>query len=352
MLDLEKLFQRARQEIKEAHDLQGLRNLEIRYLGRNGELTLFLRSLKDYALEERKKLGANANKIRDEMELLIREKIHSVGKKEIEERLSREKIDITAPGRHIPKGHLHPITILRRNIEEIFRDLGFASVGGPEIELEWYNFDSLNIPKYHPARDMQDTLWLKEKPIALKKGGKNILSRLLMRTQVTSIQVRFMEKNNPPFSIIMPGNVYRREAADASHEIQFTQMDGISVGPNASLSNMKWVMETVLRKIFGKKVRTRLRPSYFPFTEPSIELDMECLVCGGKGCSVCKRTGWVEILPGGMVHPKVFEAAGMNPRDHQGYAFDLGIDRICMMKYKIPDIRLFHSQDLRFTNQF
>ncbi|MBI2023803.1 phenylalanine--tRNA ligase subunit alpha [Candidatus Giovannonibacteria bacterium] len=352
MLDLEKLLQKAKNEIKEAADLAKLRNLEIRYLGRNGELTLFLRSLKDFAIEERKKLGASANKIRDELESLIREKIHTVGKKEIEERLSTEKIDITAPGRRLPKGHLHPVTILRRDIEEIFRDLGFSSVGGPEIELEWYNFDSLNIPKYHPARDMQDTLWLKEKPIAIKRGGENILSRLLMRTQVTSIQVRFMEKNNPPFSIIMPGNVYRRETPDASHEIQFTQMDGIVVGPDASLANMKWVMDAVLRKIFGKKVATRLRPSYFPFTEPSVELDMECFVCGGKGCSVCKRTGWVEILPGGMVHPKVFEAAGMNPRDHQGYAFDLGIDRICMMKYKIPDIRLFHSQDLRFINQF
>lgn len=352
MADLEKIKEEAKEAIGNAKDSVSLRVLEIKYLGRQGGLTGFLRSLKDVPVEERKKLGAKANELKEELEKVFAEKFKIFKKRELEEKLSKERIDITAPGRRIPKGHLHPITLVRREVEGIFKKMGFSVVTGPEIELEWYNFDSLNLPKYHPARDMQDTLWLDEKLVAIQKRGEQILSRLLMRTQVTSIQVRFMEKNNPPFTIVMPGNVFRREASDASHESQFFQMDGLAVGPDASLANLKWVMETAMKKLFGNDIKTRLRPSYFPFTEPSVEMDMECLVCRGKGCPVCKRTGWIEVLPGGMVNPKVFEAAGYNPREVQGYAFDFGIDRIAMMKYGIPDIRLFRSQDLRFINQF
>lgn len=352
MRSVEEIKQEALGKVQSAKDIAALRDLEVRYLGRSGELTLLLRNLKDIPESERKEKGTEANAARNFLEQAIAARRSELETGEYDARLSSEWIDITQPGRKKQQGSLHPLTIVRWEIEDIFEKMGFSLVRGPEIELEWYNFDSLNLPKYHPARDMQDTLWLDEPPLVIKRHGKNILSRLLMRTQVTSIQVRFMEKHNPPFQIIMPGNVFRREASDASHEAQFCQMDGLVVGPTASLSNLKWVMETVMKKLFGADVKTRLRPSYFPFTEPSVELDMACLVCRERGCSVCKQTGWIEVLPGGMVNPRVFEAAGYNPRETQGYAFDIGIDRIAMMKYGIPDIRLFRSQDLRFINQF
>ncbi|TSC80056.1 MAG: phenylalanyl-tRNA synthetase alpha chain [Parcubacteria group bacterium Gr01-1014_29] len=352
MQNLEELKQEALTAIRGAERMVDLRDVEVKYLGRRGLLTEVLRGLKDVPEKERKEKGMEANTLRELLELEIATRRSQLQDAEYPRQLEAEKIDITQPGRKYHTGSLHPLTLVQREVQDILGKMGFSTVRGPEVELEWYNFDSLNLPKYHPARDMQDTLWLDEKPVALKKRGENILSRLLMRTQVTSIQVRFMEKNNPPFAIVMPGNVFRREASDASHESQFSQMDGLAVGPDASLANLKWVMETVMKKLFGSGVKTRLRPSYFPFTEPSVELDMECLVCQGRGCSVCKKTGWIEVLPGGMVHPRVFEAAGYNPRENQGYAFDIGIDRIAMMKYGVPDIRLFRSQDLRFINQF
>lgn len=352
MHSTEEIKQRALAEIQNAQTLSALRDVEVRCLGRSGELTAILRNLKDIPEEERKQKGQQANAAREMLELEIASRRKVLEAAAYDQRLASERIDITQPGKKYKAGSLHPLTLVQREIEDIFGKMGFSVVRGPEIELEWYNFDSLNLPAYHPARDMQDTLWLDEKSLAMKKRGKSIFSRLLMRTQVTSIQVRFMEAHNPPFQIIMPGNVFRREASDASHEIEFCQMDGLAVGPGASLANLKWIMETVMKKLFGSRIKTRLRPSYFPFTEPSVELDMECLVCGGKGCSVCKQTGWIEVLPGGMVNPRVFEAAGYNSHQAQGYAFDIGIDRIAMMKYGIPDIRLFRSQDLRFINQF
>ena len=220
------------------------------------------------------------------------------------------------------------------------------------MELEYYNFDSLNLPETHPAREMQDTWWLDHPPISFRSGNRDIKSRLLLRTQVTAIQVRYMETHQPPLRIIMPGLVYRREATDPSHEIQFSQMDGLMVDRNVSLADLKGIMELVMRELFGKNIKLRLRAGYFPFVEPGVEMDMECLACRQKGCSVCQQTGWIEIFPGGVVHPNVFKAAGYTPREWQGIAFDLGLDRIAMMKYKIPDIRLFHSGDLRFLKQF
>lgn len=352
MRNLEELKQEALVAVRGAGSLAHLRDVEVKYMGRSGRLTDVLRGLKDVPEKERKEKGMEANMLRELLEREIatyRSQLQDAGH---EQKLAAEKIDITQPGRKYHTGSLHPLTIVQREIQDIFGKMGFSIVRGPEVELEWYNFDSLNLPAHHPARDMQDTLWLSEEPLVIKKRGTKISSRLLMRTQVTSIQVRFMETHNPPFQIVMPGNVFRREASDASHEFEFCQMDGFAVGPDASLANLKWVMETIMKKLFGSRVKTRLRPSYFPFTEPSVELDMECLVCGGHGCSVCKKTGWIEVLPGGMVHPKVFEAAGYDPRQNQGYAFDIGVDRIAMMKYGIPDIRLFRSQDLRFIKQF
>lgn len=352
MESLRQLKREAIIAIQSAKSRAALRDEEVRYVGRSGLLTRILRGLKNISPEERKQKGAEANAMRALLETEIAKRETMLKEEEYKERLHFDKIDITKPGRRHQRGSLHPLTLVREEVEDIFEKMGFSIVRGPEIELEWYNFDSLNLPPYHPARDMQDTLWLDEQPMVIKRRGRQIHSRLLMRTQVTSIQVRFMEKHDPPFQIIMPGNVFRRESSDASHEVQFCQMDGLVVGSHASLANLKWIMETVMKKIFGVRVETRLRPSYFPFTEPSVELDMACLVCRGRGCSVCKQTGWIEVLPGGMVNPRVFEAAGYNPRETQGYAFDIGIDRIAMMKYGIPDIRLFRSQDLRFIKQF
>ncbi len=349
---MEELKQEAFIAIRGAKSVAQLRDAEIKYIGRSGKLTEVLRGLKDMSADERKEKGKEANALRQTLELEIANRKSQLQDAEHQHKFAAEKIDVTQPGRKYHTGSLHPLTLVMREIQDIFGKMGFSVVRGPEVELEWYNFDSLNLPTHHPARDMQDTLWLAEEPLPIKKRGKNISSRLLMRTQVTSIQVRFMETHNPPFQIIMPGNVFRREASDASHEFEFCQMDGFAVGPDASLANLKWVMETVMKKLFGSGVKTRLRPSYFPFTEPSVELDMACLMCGGRGCSVCKQTGWIEVLPGGMVNPKVFEAAGYDPLQSQGYAFDIGVDRIAMMKYGIPDIRLFRSQDLRFLEQF
>jgi phenylalanyl-tRNA synthetase alpha chain len=221
--------------------------------------------------------------------------------------------------------------------------MGFSVVDGPELETDWYNFEALNIPKDHPARDMQDTFY-----VANPVGGPD----LVMRTHTSSVQVRFMEKNNPPLRIIVPGRVFRREATDASHECQFYQLEGLMIDKHISAANFKAVIEEFFRRFYGKKIAMRFRPSYFPFTEPSFEIDMECVICNGKGCSVCGRTGWIEVIPGGMVNQKVFEAAGYARNEWQGFAFGMGLDRLIMMKYKIDDIRLLNSGDLRFLGQF
>lgn len=249
-----------------------------------------------------------------------------------------DKIDVTVPGEKVAVGHLHPLTSVKRKIEEIFQAMGFGIVDGPEIETEWYNFDALNIPKDHPARDLWDTFYL-------KNGG-------LLRTHTSPVQIRYMEKHNPPFRIIVPGRIFRHEATDASHEINFYQVEGLMVGKEVSASNFKAIVQEFLSRFFGKRVTIRLRPSFFPFTEPSFEVDMKCLVCQGKGCSVCSCSGWLELIGAGMVHPNVLKAGGINPKNWQGFAFGLGMDRLAMMKYKIDDIRLFYSGDLRFLQQF
>lgn len=257
---------------------------------------------------------------------------------------SNKWFDITVPGEKIEQGHLHPLTQVLRKAEEVFRLMGFSIVQGPELEVEWYNFDALNFPKDHPARDMQDTLWIKVK--SSREGKK------LMRTHTSAVQVRYMEKHDPPFRVIVPGRVFRHEATDPSHEVQFYQLEGMMVDKEISLANLRAVIDEFLKRFFDKKIETRLRPSYFPFTEPSVEIDIKCINCDGKGCSVCQQTRWLEVIPGGMIHPNVFKAAGYNPKTWKGFAFGMGIDRLAMMKYKINDIRLFYSGDLRFLKQF
>lgn len=351
--DLEHIRATVHNEIMAARNQDELEKVRIQFLGREkGALTLILRSLKNLPQAQRSKIGAEANTLRQEIESWLAEKTRQLKKTTSVSVLKKEWLDVTRPGKKLERGHLHPITKVQRELEDIFASMGFGVVEGPELELEYYNFDSLNMPETHPARETQDTWWVRHPAITLKKDGRSIQSHLLMRTQVTQIQVRFMEKNNPPLRVIMPGAVFRREATDASHEMQFTQMDGFMVDKKASLADLKGIMEAVLKKLFGSKIKTRLRAGFFPFVEPGVEMDIECLYCGQKGCSVCKQSGWIEVFPGGVIHPKVFKAAGYNPKEWQGIAWDIGVDRIAILKYKIPDVRLLRSGDLRFLKQF
>jgi phenylalanyl-tRNA synthetase alpha chain len=237
--------------------------------------------------------------------------------------------------------HIHPLSLVLKDINRIFTEMGFSIAGGPEIETEFYNFDTLNIPEHHPARDMWDTFWIK--PLNVRK---------LLRTHTSPVQVRFMEANKPPIKIIAPGKVFRHEATDATHEAQFYQLEGLVVGENISIANLKWTLEEFFEKLFGKKTGVRLRPSYFPFVEPGVEIDMQCFKCGGSGCNVCKGTGYIEIMGAGLVHPKVLESAGIDSKKYSGFAFGCGIDRLAMLKYGVDDIRLLYQGDLRLVNQF
>ena len=340
--DMARIRQTAFQQIASALTLDDLEDARLSFLGRKGGLTVVLRALKDLPDQERRRMGDTANTLRAELESRIAQKRQELEETVREGILKKEWLDVTRPGMKIGKGHLHPITKIRREIEAIFTSMGFGVVEGPEVELEHYNFDSLNLPETHPAREMQDTWWLE----------RDLKEKYLLRTQVTAIQVRFMEKNNPPFRIIMPGVVYRREATDTSHEIQFTQMDGLMVDKKVSLADLKGIMQTVLKRLFGDTIKTRLRAGYFPFVEPGVEMDIECLYCRQKGCSICRQSGWIEVFPGGVVHPHVFKAAGYNPKDWRGIAWDIGVDRIAILKYKIPDLRFLRSGDLRFLKQF
>jgi len=332
-MDIKQLKKRAEDDIKTASSLEVLNEISKKYLGKKGEITQVLRSLKDLPIAERKKQGLLANQIKKELEQAIKNKDFGVHKD------VKDRIDITAPGKRPLHGHLHPITLVRREVEEIFAKLGFETVEGPEVEDEWHNFDALNIPKDHPARDMWDTFWLKEK-------------ELLLRTHTSPVQIRYMEKHNPPLRIIVPGRCFRYEATDASHEMNFYHVEGLMIDKDISASNFKAIMEKFFEEFFKKKVKLRIRPSYFPFTEPSFEVDIECLICKGKGCPVCSQRGWIEMAGAGMVHPNVLKAVKLNPKNWQGFAFGMGLDRLTMMRYRIKDIRLFFSSDLRFLKQF
>lgn len=238
------------------------------------------------------------------------------------------------------KGHIHPLTRTMDEIVRIFTELGFEVALGPEIETEYYNFDALNVPKDHPARDMQDTFWI--------KGVKETV----LRTHTSPVQIRYMEKNKPPLRIVVPGKVFRYEATDATHETQFHQVEGLVVGENVTMAGLKGVLELFFKKLFGNDIKMRMRPSYFPFVEPGVEIDVSCFLCNGAGCNVCKKSGWIEVMGGGMVHPNVLHASGIDPRKYSGLAFGIGVDRLVMLKYGIEDIRLLYAGDLRFVNQF
>ncbi len=342
-IDFEALKEESLKEINKADHPEKLDDIFRKYLGKKGKITQILSFLKELPKAKRAAIGREANLLKKLIESQIKKKKEIIRKRIEKELSSKDFIDITLPAKKPEVGHLHPLTLVRRKVERIFESMGFCVVQGPHIETEWYNFDALNIPKDHPARDLWDTFWLKER--------KN-KERLLLRTHTSPVQVRYMRKHNPPFKIIVPGRVFRHEASDSSHDIQFYQVEGLMIDTDISVANFKGIIQEFLEKFFNRRIKTRLRPGYFPFVEPGFEIDIQCFICQGKGCSTCGHTGWVELCPGGMVHPNVLKAGGLNPKNWQGFAFGMGLDRLAMMTYKINDIRLLYSSDLRFLKQF
>jgi len=339
--ELRKLQQQIKSEVERIKNSQELRDLEVKYLGRKGELTEILRQLKDLSSEEKQKVGKLANEIKTDLAKKIGEIKGSVSAAK-----ESKLLDLTLPGQQFTLGHLHPVSRIQYQLEDVFSSLGFIVEDGPELESEFFNFEALNVPASHPARDMQDTFYIKE------GKGADPHNRLLLRTQTSSVQVRAMKKYGVPLRLIVPGRVFRFEATDARHETTFTQIEGLMIDKDISVANLISVIKSFLKQIFGKEIEVRLRPGYFPFVEPGFEMDLSCLLCGGKGCAVCKKTGWVEFMGSGLVHPNVLLAGGVDPKEYSGFAFGFGLTRLVMMKYGIDDIRLMNSGDLRFLNQF
>ena len=338
---IEQLRQEAAQAVKQAvSSLGDLNDIRVKYLGKKGELTSILRGMGQLSKEDRPRIGQIVNEARQQLEQLIAEKNEELRAKELQKRLANEKIDVTLPGRRAPRGHMHPLTMTLMEIKNIFMKMGFTVEVGPEIEKEYYNFEALNLPKDHPARDMQDSFYINED--------------ILMRSQTSPVQARTMEAHEPnsPIRMIAPGRVYRRDDYDATHSPMFTQIEGMVIDKGISLADLKGTLENFLKQIFNDKVKVRFRPSFFPFTEPSAEVDISCVMCQGKGCRVCKGTGWLEILGSGMIHPNVLRMSGYDPEKVSGFAFGLGVERIAMLRYGIEDLRLFYDNDLRFLKQF
>jgi len=333
--ELKDLEQAALAEIKAAAAVEALEQLRVKYLGRKGVLTGVLRSLGKLDPEARRQLGQEANRAKEEIEASLAEVSAQV--KAAQRRAAIPEIDVTLPGRRPPIGRLHPLTQVMEEVCDIFSHLGFEAVEGPEVELDWYNFEALNIPPDHPARDMQDTYYFNP--------------RVLLRTHTSPMQIRTMEKRTPPLRIIAPGKVYRRDS-DITHSPMFHQVEGFLVDRGITFADLKGVLTAFVHEMFGPEVGVRFRPSYFPFTEPSAEVDIACVICRGEGCRVCSATGWLEVLGSGMIHPALFEVVGYDPEEYTGFAFGLGIERLAMLKYGIDDIRLFFENDLRFLRQF
>jgi len=330
-----------------------LQELEIKYLSRKGEFTQLLRVLKDLSTETRKEVGVLANEVKKELQDGFNEI-----KNFINTNSEEEFIDVTLPGKKIATGHLHPITQIQKELEDLFSSMGFMILDGPELESDYYNFEALNIAKNHPAREMQDTFYVKNSPnnYFQKKNPDEINNKkeldMVMRTHTSPVQIRAMQEYGAPIKAVSPGRVFRCEATDACHEHTFYQMEGLMIDENISITNLISVMQELINNIFDKKMQTRVRPGYFPFVEPGIEMDIKCTICDGKGCPSCKNSGWLEILPAGMVHPNVLKHGNINSQKFSGFAFGLGLTRLAMMKYGINNIRLFQSGDLRFLEQF
>lgn len=335
---LEQIKNEAVAALREASDLAAVDAVRVRFLGKKGELTAILKQMGGLSAEERPVVGQLANRIRTEIEETLNETLAGLKSKATDLRLAAEKVDVTMPGTVPAPGGLHPLSIVLDDMIDIFRSMGFDVVDGPEVETDHYNFEALNVPADHPARDMQDTFYLGE--------------GLLLRTQTSAAQIRTMEERKPPIRIICPGRVYRADEVDATHSPVFHQIEGLVVDKGITMCDLKGVLEQFAHEIYGPETKVKFRPSFFPFTEPSVEVDVSCSECGGKGCRVCKNTGWIEILGAGMVHPRVLSACGIDPEEYTGFAFGIGLDRITTTRYKINDIRLLFENDLRFLEQF
>jgi phenylalanyl-tRNA synthetase alpha chain len=324
-------------ELKAAVTSADLEAVRLKYLGRQGEITQLLRSLASVPPAERPEIGRQANELKAEIEAAVRERLQAAREEERRGRLAASRPDLTLPGRRPPVGARHPLTQVNDEIVAIFAGLGFSVAEGPEIETDYYNFEALNFPRDHPTRDMQDTFYLSVDT--------------LLRTHTSPVQIRTMQAMRPPLRYIVPGRAYRRDA-DITHSPMFHQVEGLAVGPDISMGDLKGTLELFAREMFGERSTIRFRPSFFPFTEPSAEVDVLCFLCGGSGCRVCKQSGWLEILGSGMVHPQVLKNVGYDPEEVTGWAFGMGVERVAMLKYGIDDIRLFFENDLRFLHQF
>ena len=335
----EKLEQIKESALAQIHAVDAnLEQIKIKYLGKKGELTAVLRGMGALSPEERPLVGQLANEIRAQIEEAIAEKATLAQAAALEKQLKDEKLDVTMPATPVASGHIHPLTQVQRHLEDIFIGMGFSIVEGPEVELDYYNFQALNIPENHPARDTQDTFYISD--------------NILLRSQTSPVQVRTMEHMKPPIRIISPGRVYRSDALDSTHSPLFHQLEGLVVDKGITMGDLKGTLEIFAKKMFGESTRIRFRPHHFPFTEPSAEVDISCFVCGGKGCRLCKNEGWIEILGAGMVHPNVLRMGDIDPETYSGFAFGMGVERIAMLKYHIDDIRHLYENDVRFLSQF
>lgn len=335
---LEQIKAAAQKAIAEAADEKGIDDIRVRFLGKKGELTAILKQMGGLSPEERPIIGQLANKIRAELEENIESASKDFKEKADELKLKAETIDITMPAEPAVTGKLHPLNTVLNDLIDLFQSMGFDVVDGPEVETDHYNFEALNVPADHPARDMQDTFYIAE--------------NLLLRTQTSAAQIRTMETRKPPIKIICPGRVYRADEVDATHSPVFHQIEGLVVDKGITMCDLKGVLEQFAHEIYGSETEVKFRPSFFPFTEPSVEVDVTCSECRGKGCRVCKGSGWIEILGAGMVHPRVLKSCGIDPEEYSGFAFGIGLDRITTTRYKISDIRLLFENDLRFLSQF
>ncbi len=335
---LKSIMSAALSQIAESTDVEKLNAVKVTILGKKGELTELLKGMRDVAPEERPKVGQLVNETRAAIEAKLEEKLAELAAKKREEQIARETIDVTLPARRLVRGHRHPNIVALDEVERIFVGMGYEVVEGPEIEYDYYNFEALNIPANHPAKDEQDTFYVNDK--------------IVLRTQTSSVQVRVMEKRKPPIRIVAPGRVFRSDEVDATHSPSFHQIEGLVIDKNITFADLKGTLAEFAKKIFGEETKVKFRPHHFPFTEPSAEMDVTCFKCGGKGCRFCKGSGWIEILGCGVVHPRVLEMSGIDPEEYSGFAFGVGLERIALLKYEIDDMRLLYENDVRFLRQF
>ncbi len=335
---INEILERTLEELKSANDSQSLDAVRVRVLGKKGELTGILRGMSQVAADMRPKIGQWVNEAREKLEEAIGEAQKKIAERELEKRLENEKVDVTMPVEGRSAGSLHPMSIVLEQLLDIFTGMGFEAVEGPEVELDHYNFELMNIPKNHPARDAQDTFYIDD--------------NVVLRTHTSPVQARIMTTRKPPIRIVSFGRVYRADEADATHSPVFHQLEGLVIDEDISMGDLKGTLDTFARRLYGEGVTTRFRPSFFPFTEPSAEVDLTCAACRGKGCRICKDTGWIEVLGSGMVNPKVLEMCGIDSRKYSGFAFGMGVERLSNLKYNVPDMRYLYENDVRFLRQF